>query len=90
MLFVLDDVVAREPRPRRHAAVDDHERILLQRIRRRLIRPTRTSKSFFFLLRMFHLYHLTLIVGNLFLRFFKCHTAPLLDVLPQDMPFRTA
>ena len=41
-------------------------------------------------LRMFHLHHLTLIVGNLFLRFFKCHTAPLLDVLPQDMPFRTA
>ena len=32
MLLILNDVIAREPRPRRYAAVNDHERILLQRL----------------------------------------------------------
>ena len=38
------------------------------------------------LLRMFHLHRLALIACNQFLKFFKCHTAPLQDILPQDTP----
>ena len=32
VLLVFDNVVTRQPSPRRHAAVDDNERILLQRL----------------------------------------------------------
>ena len=36
VLFVLDDVIAREPRPSRYTAIDDNECILLKDIGRRL------------------------------------------------------
>ena len=49
MLLVLDDVLARKPGARRHAAVDDHERILLQRIRHRLNTPNKVFKISFLL-----------------------------------------
>ena len=35
---------------------------------------------------LFHLDRLALVVGNQFLEFFKCHTLPPQDILPQDTP----
>src|SRR5574344_2002138 len=48
VLLVFDNVVTRQPRPRRHAAVDDNERILLQRLRRRLDASDQRIKIRFF------------------------------------------